>query len=415
MRGHLLLLTTTTGYQTREFVEAARRLGVRCTIASDRCEHLEDPSRDDAISVRFEDPVHYAETLAEHGPFTGIAALGDRTTLLAAFTAARLGLPFHPPAAVEAAASKFLTKERFRAAGLKVPEYRRWPLDTDPAVAASDSAVPCVLKPLGMSGSRGVIRADDHAQFVAAFEQIRALLHEKDVVRRHDARDQFVQVESFIPGAEFAIEGLMTAGELKVLAIFDKPDPLDGPYFEETIYATPSRHPPVVQRAIEESVRQGVRALGLTHGPVHAEARVNEHGVWVLEIAARPIGGLCARALRFTGGIPLEELILRHALGEDVSKFDLEPGASAVMMIPIPKAGVYKGVSGVQEALRTEHVVDVLISARPGQILKTFPEASSYVGFLFARAAAPDAAVAALRQAHAHLAFDIATELKTQP
>lgn len=408
---HLLLVTTTTGYQTRAFEEAAGRLGVRCTIASDRCKHLDDPWHDGAIPVRFEDPIRYAEVLAGAGRFDGIAALGDRTTFLAALTAERAGLRFHPPAAVEAAASKFLTRERFRAAGLRTPDYRRWPVDVDARAAARDTRYPCVLKPLGMSGSRGVIRADDETGFAAAFERIASLLAARDVVRRHDSRDRFVQVEDFIPGAEFAIEGLMTGGRLRVLAVFDKPDPLDGPYFEETIYVTPSREAEAVRRAIEAAVEEGVRALGLSDGPIHAEARVNENGVYLLEIAARPIGGLCARALRFTGGMPLEELILRHALGEDVSAYVLEPEASGVMMIPIPKAGIYKDVAGEEEARRTRHIVDVVVAAKPGQSLQTFPEAASYLGFLFARAARPEDAESALREAHGKLKFEIATEL----
>ncbi|MDX1983864.1 MAG: ATP-grasp domain-containing protein [Bryobacteraceae bacterium] len=404
----LLLVAATTGYQTREFAQAAARLGVELVLATDRCEHLDDPWGDGAIAVRFEAPHDALPSLEAAGPFTGVVALGDRTTFLAALFAGQAGLPFHSTPAVEAARSKFLSKERFRAAGLRQPAFQRFPAGMAPDEAARSVPFPCVLKPMALSGSRGVIRADDAAGFVSSFRRIAGLLEDPDIRRRKDEQDQFIQVESFIPGREFAIEGLMTNGRLKVLAIFDKPDPLDGPYFEETIYVTPSRHR---TEEIVAAVARGVTALGLSHGPVHAEVRVNSDGAYLLEIAARPIGGLCARALRFNGGISLEELVLRHALGEDVSAMEREPAASGVMMIPVPKAGVYRGVAGVEEARRLPGIEDVVISAKQGQLLKMFPEASSYTGFLFSRAATPEAAEAALREAHALLRFDIAVEL----
>lgn len=394
---HLLLASTTAGYQTRAFAAAAGTLGVRLTLATDRCEHLDDALG--AVPVKLDDPHRYAEALEAHGPFTGVVALGDRTTMLAAVLAERCGLRFHPPAAVDAAGSKYLTKERFRAAGMTLPQYRRWAVETNPGEAAAVTAYPCVLKPLAMTGSRGVIRADDASGFVAAFHRIRALL---------EAKDRYIQVESFIPGEEFAIEGLVTGGRLRVLALFDKPDPLNGPYFEETIYVTPSRQPAATQRAIVEEVERGVSALGLTDGPIHAEARVNGGGVYVLEIAARPIGGLCARALRFTGGMPLEELILRHALGQDTGAFELDPAPSGVLMIPIPRAGIYKDVAGLEEASAVDGIEEIRITAKEGQLLRMFPEASSYLGFVFSRG---PRALAALRDAHRLLRFDIAREL----
>lgn len=404
----LLLVAATTGYQTREFAQTAARLGVELVLATDRCEHLDDPWGDGAIPVRFEAPHDALPALEAAGPFTGVVALGDRTTFLAALYAGQAGLPFHSTAAVEAARSKFLSKERFRAAGLRQPAFQRFPAGMAPEEAARSVPFPCVLKPVALSGSRGVIRADDAAGFVSSFRRIAGLLEDPDIRRRKDEQDQFIQVESFIPGREFAIEGLMTHGRLKVLAIFDKPDPLDGPYFEETIYVTPSRHR---TQEIVAAVERGVTALGLSHGPVHAEARLNSEGAYLLEIAARPIGGLCARALRFNGRISLEELVLRHALGEDVSAMEREPAASGVMMIPVPRAGVYRGVEGVEEARRLPGIEDVVISARQGQLLKMFPEASSYTGFLFSRADTSEAAEAVLRQAHALLRFDIAVEL----
>jgi biotin carboxylase len=412
---HLLLVATTTGYQTRMFAEAAKRVGVRVTLATDRCRHLDDPWGDDAVAIRFDDPLAAVELLVEaaepRGAYAAIVAVGDRTTFVAALAGERLGIPFHPPHAVEAANNKYLSKERFRAAGLLQPAYRRMNLTENETSAAKAVKYPCVLKPLGLSGSRGVVRVNDAGEFAGAFQMIRSLLAEPDLVRRHDVRNSYVQVESFIPGEEFAIEGIVTDGRLQVLALFDKPDPLDGPYFEETIYVTPSRQTAEVQADIIATVERGVAALGLCRGPVHAEVRHNEEGTWILEIAARPIGGYCARALQFDNGWNLEDLVLRHALGENVSGVRLASAAAGVMMIPIPKAGIYRGVGGVEQARGVPRITDVLISAVDGQRLKTYPEASSYLGFIFAAAGCPADVEESLRRAHASLQFDIATML----
>ena len=407
----LLILATTTGYQTREFAGAARRAGAEPVLATDQCHRLDDPWGDGAITVRFHNTARYAGLLEANGPFDGIVAVGDRPAFLAAQAAERLRIPFHPPAAVEACRSKYLARERFRAAGLNVPSYFRVPLAADPLEAARRAPFPCVLKPLGLSGSRGVIRADNEPDFVAAFERIKTLLTSIEIRMRRDEQDRFIQVEEFIPGREFALEGIVTEGALRTLALFDKPDPLDGPFFEETIYVTPSRETEAAQREIVATAGRAVAALGLTHGPVHAELRWNERGAWMLEAAPRPIGGLCARALRFSRGVSLEELVLRHALGEDVSGYRLDGQASGVMMIPIPRAGIYEDVAGLERARAVEGIVDVVVSAERGQKLQQLPEGSSYLGFIFARGPTAAEVEAALRSAHALLEFKIATAL----
>jgi hypothetical protein len=259
-----------------------------------------------------------------------------------------------------------------------------------------------VLKPLGLSGSRGVIRANHPGEFVAAFRRI-ARIGERDL-----------QVESYIPGREFAVEGLITGGKLQPIAIFDKPDPLEGPFFEETIYVTPSRETAAVQAALIETTAQAAAALGLRHGPVHAELRYNDAGAWILEVHARPIGGLCARALRMADGIPLEEMILVHALGGHVWMAQVDGPASGVMMIPISgNGGIYRGVEGIERALAVADIEDVIITAADGQWLVPLPEGSSYLGFIFARGETPGAVELALRRSHAELRFHIATALET--
>jgi biotin carboxylase len=412
-RKHLLLVASTTGYQTRAFAEAAERLKFQLILATDRCHVLDDPWGDQAIALRFDDPAAAAEMIARDaaGKVTGVVAVGDRPAYFAALAAERLGLRYHPAAAVEASRSKYLSRERFRTAGLMVPHYIRVPLDSDPEEAAATTRYPCVLKPLGLSASRGVIRANDRMEFIAAFTRIRTLLAIPDIARLHDPQDRFLQIEDFIEGREFALEGLVTGGRLRMLALFDKPDPLDGPFFEETIYTTPSREDPAVQAAIQETAQRAIATLGFTDGPVHAEMRVNASGVWMLEAAARPIGGLCARALRFSPDVSLEEVILRHAAGEEIGYLEAVRPSSGVMMIPIPRAGIYTGVSETEEAAAIPGIEHVEITAKEGQKLIPLPEGSSYLGFLFARGETSAQVEAALRAAHAKLKFKIATSL----
>lgn len=394
-RKRVVLVAATTGYQTRMFSDAANRAGIDLVLATDRCHILEDPWGDHAIAIKFDHPEEAAEALEAAGNFDGIVAVGDRPAFVAATIAAKLGLKFHPPAAVAACRDKFAAREKFRDAGLPVPEFYRVPLSEPPASARF---YPCVLKPLGLSASRGVIRANNDREFTAAFRRIQTLLE-------HEQMNDFIQVESFIEGRELALEGIVEGGSLEILALFDKPDPLDGPFFEETIYVTPSREPADVQNAIARATSEAIAALGLTDGPIHAEMRVNERGVWMLEAAARPIGGLCAKA------IPgLEELILRQAAGED-ARLPMAGGASGVMMIPIPREGVYNDVSGVRQAESVNGITEVIITAKQGHKIVPLPEGGSYLGFLFARAATPEAAELALRTAHEKLDFEILAAL----
>lgn len=396
----LLLFAATTGYQIRVFADAARRLGIDLTLATDRCHVLEDPWGDHALAVRFDRIPESVEALRGLR-FDAVAAVGDGPAVMASEAAAALGIPFHPPPATRACHDKFLARQLYREAGLPVPPFFRASFDQEPEELAARAPYPCVLKPLGLSASRGVIRADTRAGFIEAFHRIRKM-----------GEVQF-QVEGYIEGREFAVEGLVTNGQLQPLAIFDKPDPLEGPFFEETLYITPSRSPAPVQQALLEAVASAVRALDLRHGPVHAELRFNSAGAWMLETAARPIGGLCARTLRFEPDVSLEELILRHALGEDVSAAHLAGAASGVMMIPIPKAGIFESVDGLDDARAIPDIEDVVITAKEGQRLVPLPEGASYLGFVFARAGTAAEVESALRRSHAELQFHIATALDT--
>jgi hypothetical protein len=437
----VLILAATTGYQTRSFGEAAERLGVELVFATDRCHLIEDPWQDRAIAIRFHDEeASVAAVLAGAAaqPIDGVIAVGDRPTVIAARVAAGLGLPWHPPEAAAVARHKQRTRECLHAASLPVPWFVPISIgDARPASALLNAgeatarrplSYPCVVKPVALSGSRGVIRADDPASFAAAFARLGVLLRSPEVRAERDEAHETVLVEQYIPGREYAIEALMHHGALQVLAIFDKPEPLDGPFFEETIYITPSSLPDDEQARMIDAVTRAAGAIGLRHGPIHAECRVNGDGVFVLEVAARPIGGLCARSLRFVptrlgdsgaglripnpeSPIPLEELLLRHALGEDPRAWRREEGASGVMMIPIPRRGVYRGAEGVEAARRVSGIDDIRITAKPDQVLVPLPEGASYLGFIFARAASAGAAATSLAAAHARLLFTIDPEV----
>ena len=412
---NLLLLSTTTGYQARSFGEAARALGMRVVFGTDRCHVLEDPWQDAALPLRFEDPADSAQRIADRAlqePIAAVVAVGDKPALTAALACRKLGLPWHPPSAAEACHDKVRARGLFRQAGLNVPEFHAISIRDGAEAALRYARLPCVLKPASLSGSRGVIRVDTPRQLADAFQRIAALLNSPDVQVRKDATTETVLVEEFIPGREFAVEAVMERGCLKVLAIFEKPDPLDGPFFEETIYVTPPRLEAEERGRLLDCLARAVGVLGLFHGPLHAEFRANNLGVWPLEIAARPIGGLCSRALRFdvlgrAEKMPLEELLVRNGLGLPLDGIEREGAASAVMMVPIPAAGVYQGVDGVEEARAIPGVEEIRITAKPGEKLVPWPEGASYPGFIFARAETSAGAEGAVRQAHQRLRFRI--------
>jgi biotin carboxylase len=414
----LLILASKLGYQTRSFAESARALGVEVVFASDRCHQLEDPWSDGAIALHFDQPEEAARRIVSQSlvrPVDGLIALGDRPTTTAAYAAGALGLVYNRPQAVENCRSKLRQREVLRDAGLPVPGFFSFRLDKRLERILPRVQFPCVVKPLRLAASQGVIRANNPEEFHAAVARIRTLLGSPEIQVTHEAELDRLIVERYIPGAEVAVEGLLTRGKLRILAIFDKPDPLEGPYFEETIYVTPSRLPEETQERIADCTAATVRALGLEHGPVHAEFRVNEQGPWVLEAAPRPIGGLCSRALRFgPARILLEELLVRHALGMSGWDLDRESDASGVMMIPVPSSGVLETTHGEDLARATPGIEDVQITARLHDFIAAWPEGSSYLGFIFARGPAPAEVESALRLAHSYLKFEIAPRLPVE-
>ena len=418
--GELLLLVPTTSYRLDDFRAAARRLGVSLVVGSDLCHRVEEMflEREDQISLDYRHPEKAAERIAEVArtrPIRGIVPASDPTAVIGALAAERLGLPHNPPSAARRAANKHAMRAALREAGVPVPDFRLHRLDEDPEAAAAATRYPCVLKPLIFSASRGVIRADDADGFVRAWRRIARLLRDTRAERRAREEDEAeaLLVEAFVPGEEVAVEGLLRGGALEILAIFDKPDPLEGPFFEETIYVTPSRHPAAALADVERVTREGARALGLAEGPVHAELRLSRAGPVVIEIAARSIGGLCSRTLRFGAGLTLEEVLVAHAMGLPLESVRREARASGVMMLPIPRRGILHGVGGVEAARAVPGVEDVVVTVPEGREVVPLPEGDSYLGFLFAKGDAPAAVEAALREAHARLAFDIRPALPT--
>lgn len=406
----ILLLLPTQTYRAKDFLDAALRLNVDVVVASEEASTLEDKNAAGLLTLNLLDPdqaTQQVRAFSERYPLNAVVGVDDETTIVAARISAALGLPHNSVESVEATRNKHRLRELLDRAGVPSPRFALFLLDANPADVAKQVEYPCVLKPTFLAASRGVIRANNEEEFVAAFRRIEAILRDPDVVAKGGQAARQLLVESYVPGVEVALEGLLLRGQLRVLALFDKPDPLEGPYFEETIYVTPSRLPAAVQSEIAACAWQAASALGLREGPIHAELRWNDRGPWIIEIAARSIGGLCSRTLRFGTGLSLEDLILKHALGVELESLEREARAAGVMMIPVPRAGLLKEVRGIEAAQEVPHIQNITITAHVGQRLIPLPEGSRYVGFIFARADRPELVEAALREAHRRLEFVI--------
>jgi biotin carboxylase len=399
----VLLVLPTSTYRAHDFLAAARKLGVEAVLASDARQALAEAAGDGALEVDLAEPERAAariEELARRRPLDAVVAVDEQGVQTAALAAERLGLRGNPRGAADAARDKRRMRAALAAAGVPQPAWRTLGPAEDPGAAAAGLGFPVVVKAVGLSGSRGVIRADDAEEARRAAARVRAIAA---AAGGQEAAPAEVLVEAYVAGDEVAVEGLLTEGRFKMLAVFDKPDPLEGPYFEETIYVTPSRLPSPVLGTIERTCAAAAAALGLREGPVHAELRVDGERAWVLELAARSIGGLCSRVLRFGLGASLEEVVLRHALGRPLEGMARQPGGAGVMMLPIPGEGVLREVRGRDAALAVPGVEGLEITIPPGRRVRPLPEGDRYLGFLFARGEGPAEAEAALRAAHARL------------
>jgi biotin carboxylase len=393
-----MLLTTVRSYRLEAFRLAAGRLGIEVVTGVDLPDELA-AGWPEAIALPFDEPSEAVRRIVEEArkhPVSAILAVDDSGSVLAAEASDRLRLPHNSPGAALAARDKHIMRRLLARSGVRSPVSRRFTTDEDVETLVEQVGFPCVVKPLNLNGSRGVIRADDPMQLQAAVGRLSRLI-------AADGAPRPFLVEDFVPGREVALEGLLDGGELHVLALFDKPDPLDGPFFEETLYITPSRLPLSVQDDIRATTTAAAAALGLCEGPVHAELRVNDQGAWIVEIAGRSIGGLCSEVLRFGVDGSLEELILRQACGLPLGSLESPGRAAGVMMIPIPEAGILREVGGVEEAQSVDLIERIEITARLDYPLMPLPEGDSYLGFIFARGDTPAAVESALRMAHGRL------------
>ena len=410
----VMLLIPTASWRAPDFMAAAERLGLDVVVASDIDQPLADMYPGRWLTLPYHDPQRGAQAVSRYAdrfPLDAVVAVDDPGIHLAALASEALELPANRAEAVLATRDKSVLRERLAAAGVPSPAWHvaRFADDFQATLAAVEERIgwPVVIKPLALNGSRGVIRANDAEGLRRAIGRLQRLLA-APAVRGEcgETADRFL-IEGYIPGGEVALEGLLRDGELHTLALFDKPDPLDGPFFEETIYVTPSRLPEARQRLISETTQRAADALELRDGPLHAELRLNDAGAWPVDVAARTIGGLCARTLSFGAGMSLEEIVLRHAIGAPLESLNRESAASGVMMMPVPRAGVLRAVRGVAEAEAAAQIESVEIEARVGDRLVPLPEGSDYPGFIFARAETPAEVEAALREAWSRIEFEI--------
>jgi biotin carboxylase len=394
----VLIILPSATYRAADFTKAAAGLGVDLVVASDRRQAMSGFLGDRALVLPLKRPEEAAQRVVEHDqrvPLDAVVAVDDEGVKTASLAAERLGFKTSDPSAVARTRDKHALRLALETAGVRQPAFEYVPAG---AGLPDGLAYPVVVKPLGLAASRGVIRADDDSSARQAADRIRAIVDDPQAP---------LLVESFVPGEEVAVEGLLRGGALETLAVFDKPDPLDGPYFEETIYVTPSRKPVATLEAIERTTAAAAAALGLSEGPIHAELRVGDGQVTLLEIAARSIGGLCSRALRFGAGVSLEEVILRHALDLPLDDLKRTDRASGVMMLPIPRRGVLHEVGGQDEARAVPGIAGLEISIARGREVEPLPEGDRYLGFLFARGDTPEEVEQALRTAHGKLSVDI--------
>jgi len=411
-RSRLLLIAPPNSYRTVSYLESARDQGVDVLVASEG-EHSLVSAIASGLHLDLDAPEALDLLLAANRerPFNGVVATDDTTVELGSRIAATLGLPHNPPQAARYSHRKDLSRKVLQAAGLRTPASRVLDLTAAIAPQLQGLELPCVVKPLSLSASRGVIRADTPQQVQAACQRIQSIISSEGLA--DDYVSSHVLVETFISGPEVALEGLLHRGRLDVLAIFDKPDPLEGPFFEETYYITPSRHAAATRQEIIQCVRDACDGLGLREGPVHAEVRIGKSGCAIIEVAARTIGGECARLLNFGTGHSLEDLVIAHATGRPLS-IERSSGAAGVLMIPITQAGSLRRIEGITRARAVPFIEDILINIRDGYELVPLPEGSSYLGFMFARAPVPGQVEASLRAAHAELKIVVAPLIRIE-
>jgi biotin carboxylase len=409
----VLLLIPSHSYRTSDFMRAASDLDINVIVGIDT-EFIVKTDQESVIALDFSDPDKAAEAISQFRPeidIDAILAVDDAGTLIAAKASQILELPHNSVSSVELTRDKYALRTALSVSRLPSPGYKLFDIaqsEDDLRDIGDSMKYPVVLKPRGLSGSQGIIRADSCIEFTEAFSRIKGIL-ESENSRKECGADLLtsILVEDYVSGPEFALEGVLSRGNLTVLALFDKPDPLIGPFFEETIYVTPTRYSDDVQVQIISTVQSACRNLGLTHGPIHAEVRLEKNEVFLIDLAGRSIGGLCSRTLSFGSGLSLEEIILTHAVGDDINQLNRESLAAGVMMIPIPAAGIFQKVSGVDKAESISGIESVSIIPTSGDEVIPLPDGNEYLGFILGKGKSPQTVEKSLREAHDQLDFEI--------
>ncbi len=398
----LLLICHHNSYRIAPYIKAAKNLGISVTIAS-QGKHSLVTEVASGIHINFDDTASALDEILKQNhntAFSGVLGSDDQTVELAASAAKALNLPHNPPQAARFSHRKDLARAELTLAGCPVPIHCLLDLTQNIEKQIAGLPWPCVLKPLNMSASRGVIRANNEDEFIAACERLRPIL----ATTLGEFEQSHILVEEYIDGIEIAYEGFLHDAVLQTITIFDKPDPLVGPYFEETIYVTPSRLNDELQVAIKDVIQNACTAYGLITGAIHAECRIDENNnIWILEIASRTIGGDCGRILD-NEQIGIEELAISLAVGQPV-EFNMTEQARGVMMIPVKEKGLLKRVEGLLDANKEKYIDKIDIIIREGHELVPLPEGNQYLGYIFASADSPEQVTAAIREAYAKLRF----------
>ncbi len=407
----VILLIGGRTYRANSFVQAAEKLGLEVVKGVDLPKELAEFYKP-TLPLDFRNVEASAGQIIEYAkknPVRAVISVDDDATVIAARACDELDLTNNSPDAAYAAKNKSLMRVRLAHRNVPQPNFQLFSIDDDAIKIAQRVNFPCVVKPILLSASQGVIRANNPDEFVHSFNRTREIV----IGSGTEPNNGHILVENYIEGIEVAVEGILSGGQLKVLALFDKPDLLEGPYFEETIYVTPSRLPKKTRDMVFGTTSRACAAIGLRDGPIHAELRVNDAGAWVIEVAGRSIGGLCSKTLRFGAErMSLEELILRHAMGMEIQGIEREDRASGVMMIPIPSAGMLKNVSGVEAAQNVPGVEEIDITIAVNHPVIPLPFGNQYLGFIFARGDTPDQVEIALREAHSKLHFEIVPQIQ---
>ncbi len=411
----ILLLIPATSYRATAFVEAARAMGVEITVGSNHKSTLAAMNPAGFLSLDIHNlpqAVETARSFAKKYPVDAVIGVDDQSVIAASAIAEELNLNHNTIISVTAARNKYIMREFLSQHNIPQPAYRKASLNDDKEKLNEITTYPAVVKPVALSGSRGVVKVTNRQELHEAVSLIRNIISTL-VAHEKGQEAKTILIEEYIDGDEVAVDGLLIDEKLHPLVLFDKPEPLRGPFFEETMYTTPSRHSTKIQSEIFEVVKNAAQAMGLMTGPVHAELRFNETGIYLIELAARSIGGYCAQILRFedpatgTTNSTLEELIVRDALDEPVYSYRREKDAVGVMMLPVPGRGIVRKIYGKQEAKQVPCITDVVITVREGEELIPLPESGKYPGFIFSRAKRPVEVERALRKAHSLLKFEM--------